>query len=352
MLFFLLTLWTFVSCIFQINLNMQILKKLVTPSLEWLIIPIIFSAILWFLPAILGIAHPQDSYPFQLFGTFTWFTLSAGWAHIIQFFFQIAIGLTLMRWCERWQLIPLRSVIPLFVALFVMSIIADLQFFDARTIALILFLLAISELLSMYSYNGEKVSAVFNIGFLIISAAFFHVEYAYLLVIFVIGMIIFSTFTIRTFFALLSGILVPLFLVWSAFFLSDNLPILYAILGESHLYMFDLSSLSLLRTDVLLGGVLLVLFLMALVSYFSVSLNFKLHVRLNFFFINLAFVLGVIWVALFFYKLDVLLFVPIIFLIILLSFFFSTNQSKFVNIVFIAFIVLGLAYRVLNLLGF
>ena len=94
---------------------MQILKKLVTPSLEWLIIPIIFSAILWFLPAILGIAHPQDSYPFQLFGTFTWFTLSAGWAHIIQFFFQIAIGLILMRWCERWQLILLRSVIPLFV---------------------------------------------------------------------------------------------------------------------------------------------------------------------------------------------------------------------------------------------
>ena len=39
-------------------------------------------------------------------------------------------------------------------------------------------------------------------------------------------------------------------------------------LGDSHLNMFDLSSLSLLRTDVLLGGVLLVLFLMALVSYF------------------------------------------------------------------------------------
>ena len=116
--------------------------------------------------------------------------------------------------------------------------------------------------------------------------------------------------------------------------------------------MFDLSSLSLLRTDVLFAGVLLVLFLMALVSYFSVSLNFKLHVRLNFFFVNLAFVLSVIWVGLFFYKLEILLFVPIIFLILLLSFFFSTNQSKFVNIVFIAFIVLGLAYRVLNLLGF
>ena len=91
---------------------------------------------------------------------------------------------------------------------------------------------------------------------------------------------------------------------------------------------------------------------MALVSYFSVSLNFKLHVRLNFFFVKVALVLSVIWVGLFFYKLEVLLFVPTIFLILLLSFFFSTNQSKFVNIVFVAFIVLGLAYRVLNLLGF
>lgn len=331
---------------------MQILKKLVTPSLEWLIIPIIFSAILWFLPAILGIAYPQDNYPFQLFGTFTWFTLPAGWAHFIQFFFQIIIGLTLMRWCERWQLIPLRSVIPLFVALFIMSIIADFQFFDARTIALMLFLLALSQLLSMYSYNGEKVSAAFNIGFLIISAAFFHVEYVYLLGIFLVGLIIFSTFTVRTFFALLSGILVPLFLVWSAFFLSDNLADLYTILTQVHVYLFDTSTLIVLRSDVLLAGVLFVLFLMALVSYFSVSLNFKLHVRLNFFFVNLAFILSVIWVGLFFYKLDVLLFVPIIFLILLLSFFFSTNQSKFVNIVFIAFIVLGLAYRVLNILGF
>ena len=76
--------------------------------------------------------------------------------------------------------------------------------------------------------------------------------------------------------------------MWSAFFLSDKLPVLSDILGQVHMYMFDLSSLTLLRTDVLLAGVLLVLFLMALISYFSVSLNFKLHVRLNFFFINLA----------------------------------------------------------------
>lgn len=352
LLFFLLNLYTFVSCILQINLNMQVLKKLLTPSLEWLVLPILISALLWFLPALFGVAYSQESYPFQLLGSFTWFTLPAGWAQVIQFVFQIVIGVILMQWCERWQLIPVRSAIPLFVALFLMSTIADLQFFDARTVALMLFLLAISQLFSMYSYNGEKVSAGFNIGFLVTSAAFFHIEYFYLIVIFLIGMIVFSTFTVRILFALLSGVFVPLFLAWSAFFLSDNLEMLFAILAQIHIDLFDVSTLELLRSDVLFAGILLLLFLMSLGSYFSVSLNFKLHVRLNFFFINLAFILTTIWAGFFFYKLEVLLFVPIIFLILLLSFFFSTNHSKFVNIIFCAFIVLGLAYRIINLLGF
>jgi len=330
---------------------MQVLKKLLTPSLESFIILIIFSAIMWFLPYMLGIPYLQPSYPFQVFGTFTWFTLSAGWAHFIQFFCQIAIGFVLMRWCERWQLIPLRSAVPFTIGLFIMSIIAEIQFFDSRMVALLLFLLATRDLLSMYSYNGEKVSAAFNIGFFMTCAAFFEQKYLYLLIVFVFGMVLFSTFSWRTFFALLSGILVPLFLACGIFYLSDNLDFLTVIVSQSHVYSFE-QSIPLFSSDVLFSGMILLLFLISLVSYFSVSLNFKLHVRLNFFFINLAFVLTSIWTSLFFQSVDKLLFVPILFFILLLSFFFSTNQSKFANIAFIIFIVCGLAYRVFNLIGF
>ena len=173
----------------------------------------------------------------------------------------------------------------------------------------------------------------------------------YLLIVFLFGMILFSTFTLRTFLAFLSGILVPLFLAWGLFYLSDNLDFLNVIWSQSHVYDFEQTVLF-LRSDVVFSGLILILFLISLVSYFSVSLNFKLLVRLNFFFINLGFVLTVIWTGLFFYKVDTLVFVPIIFLIVWLSFFFSTNQSKFANIVFLVFLVCGLAYRVVNLIGF
>ncbi len=329
---------------------MPILKKILTPRLEWLIIPIIFSAIVWFVPYLFGAAYPQTNYPFQLFGTFTWFTLSAGWAHFIQFFCQIAIAIFLMRLCERWQLIPIRSAIPLVVGLFTMSTIAEIQFFDARMVALVLFLLAVEELFSMYSYSGEKVSVPFNIGFLITSAAFFQQEYIFLLVVFLLGMIVFSTFTVRAFCALLSGTLLPLFVFWSILFLSDNISFLYEILSKSHIHTFN-QGLPILSSSVIFGAMLLLLFLISLTSYFSVSLNFKLHTRLNFFFINLAFILTTIWAGLFFYKFASLLIVPSMFLIVSVSFFFSTNQSKFANILFIVFLVSGLAYRVLNLIG-
>lgn len=330
---------------------MQILKKILTPTLEWLIIPIILSAIIWFVPYLFGAAYSQPNYPFQLFGTFTWFTLSAGWAHFIQFFCQATIAIVLMRWCERWQLVLVRSAIPLVLGLFLMSIIPEVQFFDARMVALILFMLAVGDFLSMYSFNGEKVASAFNIGFLVTCAGFFQQEYFYLVILFLVGMVIFSTFTLRTFVALLSGIMLPLFVFWSVLFLSDNVTFLYEILSKTHIYNFN-QGLSVLNSSFIFGGFLMVLFMISLFSYFSLSLNYKLHVRLNFFFINLTFVLTTIWTALFFYKFETLLLVPVMFFILLLSFFFSTNQSKFANIVFLIFIFAGLAYRVVNLIGF
>ncbi len=170
----------------------------------------------------------------------------------------------------------------------------------------------------------------------------------FLILLFLVGMIVFGTLSFRPFLALILGGLVPIFLIFSGFFLTDKLSFLVEIC-KSSFFVLPTYSFPFLHSEMIFGILLFISFLIASVSYYSLSVNCKSHVRLNFLFINFAFWLSLGWSILFFTHFDAILFIPLLFICLVLSFYFSTNQSKFSNILFLVLLTAGLSYRILTL---
>ena len=78
--------------------------------------------------------------------------------------------------------------------------------------------------------------------------------------------------------------------------------------------------------------------------YFSPS-NYKLNTRLNFAFINWGFWVSMIWVVVFGAEFAQLIAIPGLFAVMCLSLYFSTNQSKVANVLFVVWVIVFVAYR-------
>ena len=89
------------------------------------------------------------------------------------------------------------------------------------------------------------------------------------------------------------------------------------------------------------GGLILFTFVH---HYFSPS-NYKLNTRLNFAFINWGFWLSMIWVVVFGAEFAQLIAIPGLFAVMCLSLYFSTNQSKVANVVFVVWFLVYVLYR-------
>ncbi len=302
-----------------------------------------------FIPEVIGISNTSSINFNILGGEFILFTLNPILAKLIQCVIFVLLSLFFMNMGTKLQIIPLRSEIPLIVSILIFSCVDYVHYFSNQTVAFILFALSIRQLLLMYNRESQYTGA-FNIAFLMTLASIFQPEYILLAPLFIIGFVIFSTFTLRAFLAFLCGIILVLFILFTSFFITDNISILTDSVFEIHCYKFE--HLDYLRSDLIFTASLLIIALIAFVSYFTFSSNHKLNVRVNFRLINTGYIYTYIWLVMLYQLSSTSLLVSSIFLIYLLSLYFSTSTNKVSNITFCCFIVFCLSYRIFWLLGY
>ena len=252
----------------------------------------------------------------------------------------------MMLLCNQLQIIPVRSSMPLTVGLVMAGCIGYIQPFDESYIAAVFFILALKELIQMYHFEIQ-VSASFNITLLLGIAALFEPTCIWLAVLFVLGMIIFRVITQRVFLSILLGASTLVVIVGCLFWLFDSLDIL-----TNYLVRFiDISlwhDTTLSKGDVIVGCFTGGLVLFTFVNHYFSPSNYKLNTRLNFAFINWGFWLSMIWVVVFGAEFAQLIAIPGLFAVMCLSLYFSTNQSKVANVVFMVWFLVYVGYRIMH----
>ncbi len=324
-------------------MTLRITKVAMQPKPLNFILPTLLAAVLWFLPEITGLHTATDDRPFCLMGTYTLFTLPAEIARAVQFAVCIATWLYVMTICENAKIIPLRSSLPYSIGMLLSSAVAYTQYFDHHSLALILFILAFRQLLSMYSADS-RLSSAFNITLLLSIAALLDPRYALLLPLFLIGMFIFRAFTPRAVLAALTGILLPAFILASACYLTDSMDTLRLICDNMHFYSF--SRMDIPRSDIIMAASLFIITAISLTYCLIASVNCTLNVRLNFTLTHWSFWLSLGWLLLFLHSYTALIAVPLFFIVLCLSLYFSTNHGKASSVLLMLIIALCTAYRI------
>ena len=197
----------------------------------------------------------------------------------------------------------------------------------------------------MYHFETQ-VATSYNITLLLGVTALFEPAFIWLFVLFVLGMIIFRVITRRVFLSILLGIATLIIIVGSLFWLFDSLEILTNYLGR----FVDVSlwhDITLTKGDILIVVFTAILMLFSFVNHFLNTSNYKLNTRLNFSFINWGFWLSLIWVMVFGAEFAQLIVIPGLFAVICLSLYFSTNQSKVANVLFVMWFLVYVGYRIM-----
>jgi hypothetical protein len=269
-----------------------------------------------------------------------------GWAsQIVGFIATLGLMVWIMFLCNQLQIIPVRSSMPLTVGLVMAGCIGYIQPFDESYIATVFFILAIKQLMQMYHFE-RQVATSYNITLLLGVTALFEPTFIWLFVLFVLGMIIFRVITRRVFLSILLGIATLIIIVGSLFWLFDSLEILTNYLGR----FVDVSlwhDITLTKWDILIIAFTAILMLFSFVNHFLNTSNYKLNTRLNFTFINWGFWLSLIWVMVFGAEFAQLIVIPGLFAVICLSLYFSTNQSKVANVLFVMWFLVYVGYRIM-----
>ena len=270
-----------------------------------------------------------------------------GWAsQVVGFMTMTGIMVWMMFLCNQLQIIPVRSSMPLTVGLVMAGAIGYIQPFDEGYIATMFFILAIKQLIQMYHFETQ-VAAAYNITLLLGIATLFEPTYAWLSVLFVMGMIVFRVITRRVFWSILLGITTLIAIVGSLFWLFDSLEILTNYIDR----LIDISlwkNMTLSKGDIIISCFTGILMLFTFTNYYFSPSNYKLNTRLNFIFINWGFWLSMIWVVVFGAEFAQLIAIPGLFAIMCFSLYFSTNQSKVANILFVVWFLIFVGYRIIH----
>ena len=268
------------------------------------------------------------------------------WSQILGFVAMTGIMVWMMFLCNQLQIIPVRSSMPLTIGVVMAGCIGYIQPFDESYIAAVFFILAMKELIQMYHFETQ-VAAAFNITLLLGVAALFEPTYIWLAVLFVLGMIIFRVITRRVFLSILLGIITLSIVVGSLFWLFDSLDILINYLNR----FIDISlwhDMTLTKGDIIIGCFTGALILFTFINYYFSPSNYKLNTRLNFVFINWGFWLSMIWVVVFGAEFAQLIAIPGLFAVMCLSLYFSMNQSKVANVLFVVWFLVYVGYRIMH----
>lgn len=331
-------------------MQVSITKHLLQPSLGVILLCIIYSTILWFLPFAFDKVDANQLCDVRFMDHYVLWSWPYWVSNVVAYFATLALMFWVMQICERLQIIPMRSAIPFVVGLLLWSTIGYVQLFDERFFSCVLFILALRQLLSMYHFEWQ-VAAGFNIVCLLCMASLFVPQFLWLFILFFVGMIVFRVVSVRVFVSVILGFALLSFLLFGGFWVFDALDILIGYLNSS----FDLTFIwqaSFPRSDVFLSVILLVLCLFSLLYYFSMNSNYKLNVRLNYIFVNCSFWISLVLLCCFAQNLPHILMVPLLFINLSLSLYFSTNYNELSSYISLAFVVIMSAYRVLNLYNF
>lgn len=277
-------------------------------------------------------------------------------ARLVAFVLVFLMMLWLNSLCEQFQILPSRSMVPLVLGMSLLSVVNYVQVFNAQLVAFVFFFLALMQVFGvLHSRNSSFVA--FNSVFLTLIASLFQPQYVWFILLIVLSLFFYRAATPRALLSILIALLTFVFIVFSISWLMQSTDILLIYLQQITDFSFPWSDGFNLyqmfnRSDFLLVILLLLLSIFSLFYYFSFSTSCKLNVRLNFEFINWSSWLILIWV-LFFTMISTQLLLPfLLFEVLCISFYFSTNFGRVANIIFLATLLILLAYRVLWIFGY
>ena len=326
--------------------RINITKFFTQPSVANIAISVVVGALLFNAQFIIDNAQLTENVDTLFMKHFVIWSLP-GWAsQIVGFVATLGLMAWMMFLCNQLQIIPVRSSMPLTVGLVMAGCIDYIQPFDESYIATVFFILAIKQLMQMYHFETQ-VATSYNITLLLGVTALFEPTFIWLFVLFVLGMIIFRVITRRVFLSILLGAATLVIIVGSLFWLFDSLEILTNYLGRC----VDVSlwhDITLTKWDIVIVVFTAILMLFSFVNHFFNTSNYKLNTRLNFSFINWGFWLSLIWVMVFGAEFAQLIVIPGLFAIICISLYFSTNQSKVANLLFVVWFLVYVGYRIMH----
>lgn len=326
--------------------RINITKFFTQPSAINIAISMVVGGILFFLPFINPNTQLDGDVSTLFMKNFVLWTMPVIWSQILGFVTMTGIMVWMMFLCNQLQIIPVRSSMPLTVGLVMAGAIGYIQPFDEGYIATMFFILAIKQLIQMYHFETQ-VAAAYNITLLLGIAALFEPTYIWLSTLFMMGMIIFRVITRRVFLSILLGVATLIMIVGSLFWLLDSLEILINFLNQ----LINVSlwhNMTLSKGDIIISCFTEILMLFTFTNYYFSTSNYKLNTRLNFTFINWGFWLSMIWVIVFGAEFTQLIAIPGLFAIMCFSLYFSTNQSKVANILFIVWFLVFVGYRIIH----
>lgn len=326
--------------------RINITKFFTQPSAINIAISAVVGGILFFLPFINPNTQLDGDVSTLFMKNFVLWTMPVIWSQILGFVTMTGIMVWMMFLCNQLQIIPVRSSMLLTIGLVMAGTIGYIQPFDEGYIATIFFILAIKQLIQMYHFETQ-VAAAYNITLLLGIAALFEPTYIWLSTLFMMGMIIFRVITRRVFLSILLGVATLIMIVGSLFWLFDSLEILINFLNQ----LINVSlwhNMTLSKGDIIISCFTGILMLFTFTNYYFSTSNYKLNTRLNFTFINWGFWLSMIWVVVFGAEFTQLIAIPGLFAIMCFSLYFSTNQSKVANILFIVWFLVFVGYRIIH----
>ena len=276
---------------------------------------------------------------------FVMWSLPIMWSRILGFLAMMGLMLWLMLLCNQLQIIPVRSSMPLTIGMIMASCIGYIQPFDESYIAAVLFIFAVKQLIYMYHFESQ-MAAGFNIVLMMGIASLFEPTYIWLSLLFVLGMVIFRVINGRVFFSILLGIATLCIIAGSLFWLFDSLEILTKYI-ELFVAISPKNAIEITKSDIIIAIFTIGMVAFTFVSYYFRPSNYKLNTLLNFSLINWGFWLSVVWVVIFRAEFTQLIAIPGMFAIMCFSLYFSTNQSKVANVLFVVWFLVFASYRIL-----
>ncbi len=335
------------------KLDIQIIRPLIKPRISTTIVVLIVSVAMMFVPEFLSLGSGKEveSVDFVVMEGYVLFSYSALVAKIVQLVVLFVLSLSLIYVCNRQQVLPLKSALPLIVGMMVFSGVDYFHYFDNGSAAFVVFFLIFRQILLMY--HRDTFSTIgFNIGMLSAICVGLKTEYAlFLLPMVLVGFYLYSAMTVRVILAFVMGVVLVFFVMFSGYYLIEGemfyIPELFA-----NIEFFNVELLNYSTTDVAFISLMGVAAVWGLVTYFRVNANQKISVRLNLTYILVVMVLSVIWIVCISPVSPTLVLVPSVFIVLLLSLYFSANSSNMsTNVAFLLFVGLCVVYRVLWVIG-